>query len=80
MEEEFEYDEEYEYEDYETYEEEADDDLTFSDFAFLGGGVIILCGLIAFIFKQIRKTFKNVHLKVGDKIEVGVETNLDKKE
>lgn len=75
--EEFELDEELEdYEDYEDYEyyEVEDDDLTLSDYLFLGSGIIIFCGIIAFIFKQIRKTFKNVHVKLGDKVEVGVET------
>ncbi len=69
--EEFELDEELE--DYEYYEVE-DDDLNLSDYIFIGGGIIIFCGVLAFIFKQIRKTFKNVHVKLGDKVEVGVET------
>ena len=69
--EEFELDDELE--DYEYYEVE-DDDLNLSDYMFIGGGIIIFCGVLAFIFKQIRKTFKNIHVKLGDKVEVGVET------
>lgn len=67
-------------ENYEEYEEvpsdydDYDEDLTFNDFVFVGGLVIIGCAVIAFIAKVIKKTFKNVHLKFGNKIEIGVET------
>lgn len=58
----------------EEYEEVETEDFTPGDYVFIGSGIIVGCLIIAFIFKQIRKTFKNVHLKIGDKIEVGVET------
>lgn len=61
------------------YEEVDTEDFTGSDVVFIGGGVVIACLVIAFIFKQIRKTFKNVHIKVGDRIELGIETQEDNK-
>ena len=42
---------------------------------FLGIGIVLAgCLVAALIFTLIRRTFKNVHLKIGDKIEIGVET------
>ena len=62
-------------EQYEEVETEYDDEeLTTSDILLIGTGIIAACIIVAFLFSQIRKTFKNVHLKVGDKIEIGVET------
>ena len=65
-------------EEYEYYEEvETDEDITFGDIALIGGLAIDGCLIVAFICFIIRKTFKNVHLKIGNKIEVGMETKED---
>ena len=62
----------------EQYEEVETEDLTFGDIAFIGCGVIGICLVFAFIMRVIRKNVKNMHLKIGNKIEVGVETKEDK--
>lgn len=54
--------------------EEVDTDLTVNDYVFIGVGAIGICLIIAFVFRLIRKTFKNVKFKVGDKINVDIET------
>lgn len=54
----------------EYYEEE----ITAGDVALIVGIVLAGCLIVALIFTLIRRTFKNVHLKIGDKIEIGVET------
>lgn len=60
---------------YEEYEEIPDDeDFTVGDFAFIGVTVLLGCVMVAFIARIIKKTFKNIHLKIGNKIEIGVET------
>ena len=41
---------------------------------YIAGIVLTGCLVAALIFTLIRRTFKNVHLKIGDKIEIGVET------
>lgn len=64
----------------EEYEEVETEDMEIGDYVFIGAGLITGCFIIAFIFKQIKKTFHNVHLKIGDKIELGVETKDDKSE
>lgn len=61
------------------YEEVATEDFTVGDYVFIGIGCIAICFVAAYILKQIKKTFKNIHLKVGDKIEIGVETKEDNK-
>ena len=63
-------------EEYEEVETEYED-ITVGDIAFITGGVILACVVIAFVAHIIRKTFKNVHLKLGDKIEIGMETKED---
>jgi len=55
----------------EYYEEE---EITAGDVALIVGIVLAGCLIVALIFTLIRRTFKNVHLKIGDKIEIGVET------
>lgn len=76
---------EFEYADYDDTEEEytteqADDDsFNSSDAMVIGGVVIAGLVIIAFVFKQIRKTFKKVHFKLGDKIGLEMETKEDKK-
>lgn len=57
----------------------ADEDLTFGDVALLTSLGFIACVVVCFLFKQIKATFKNIHLKVG-KVELGVETKEDKKD
>ena len=53
---------------------EYEEDFTVSDYVFIGFLTLIGLLIITIVLKQIRKTFKNIHLKVGDKIEVGVDT------
>ena len=59
-------------------EEYEDEDITGSDMAFILGGVILACLVFTLVMVMIKKTFKNVHLKVGNKFELGVETKNDK--
>ena len=58
----------------EEYIEEVDTDLTVNDYVFISVGVLGVCLVLAFIFRLIKKTFKNVKFKVGDKINVDIET------
>ena len=54
--------------------------LTFDDYFFIiTMGLMAFC-IIGFVFSMIKHTFKNLHLKLGDKIEIGVETKEEKKE
>ncbi len=66
-----------EYEEYEEVPTEYDEDFTFGDVAFISGIVVLGCVVVAFVARAIRKTFKNIHLKIGNKIEIGVETKED---
>ena len=57
-------------------EEEIDDyedDVTFSDIALITFVAILGCAVFAFAIRTISKHLKNVHLKVGNKIEIGLE-------
>lgn len=54
--------------------EEDYEDFTASDFFFIGFATVIICVVITVVCKQLRKTFKKVHLKIGDKVELGVDT------
>lgn len=57
-------------------EEEIDDyedDVTFNDIALITFVVILGCAVFAFAIRTISKHLKNVHLKVGNKIEIGLE-------
>lgn len=65
---------------YEEVETEYNEEITSGDIAFILGGVLCGCIVIAFLMHLIKKTFKNVHLKIGNKIEIGVETKEDKNE
>lgn len=60
-----------------TENEGYNEDFTFGDIMFITVTILIGCFIIGFIFRQIKSTFKNVHLKVGNKFEVGVETKED---
>jgi len=59
---------------YEEVPSEYDDEITGSDVAFIVGAAILLCIVLALVMRIIRKTFKNFHVKIGDKIEIGAET------
>lgn len=63
-------------EEYEEVETEYDD-FGIGDVVFIGGIAIGGCLIIAFVAFIIKKTFKNVHLKLGNKIEIGMETKED---
>lgn len=54
--------------------EEYSEDFTFSDYFLMSFLTLLTCFIIGFVFKQIRITFKNVNLKVGNKVEVGLTT------
>ena len=58
--------------------EYEDTELTGSDFLFITGFVLLACIVLALGMTLIRKTFMNIHLKIGNKIELGVETKDDK--
>ena len=57
------------------YEEE---EITVGDIALIIGCVVLICSVFVLVMRVIKKTFKNVHLKIGNKIELGVETKDDK--
>ena len=59
----------------EEYEEvETEEDISDGDIIFLGAGILGICLVFAFVMRVLRKNIKNMHLKIGDKIEVGMET------
>ncbi len=68
------------YENYEEVETEMDSELSGGDIAFYIGLIIVLCAVFAFIMRQLKKSIKNMHLKIGNKIEIGLETKEDKNE
>lgn len=79
--EEFNYGEnEYLTENQEIYEEISDSDydkdseFTSGDILFIATTVVAGLIIIAIVFRIIRKTFKKIHLKIGNKIELGIET------
>ena len=57
------------------YEEE---EITVGDITLIVGGVLLICLVFVLVMTVIKRTFKNVHLKIGNKIELGVETKDDK--
>ena len=63
----------------EEYEEVVTEDFTIDDYVFIGVGTLIACVAFAFLMKELRKTFKNIHLKIGNKVEIGVETKESEK-
>ena len=56
--------------DYEDYE----DDISFGDVAFITFLVILSCAVFAFVIRTISKHLKHINLKIGNKIEIGVES------
>ncbi len=66
-------------EEYEEYEEVTTEDFTIGDYIFIGCGVLVVCAVFAFLMKQLRKNVKNVHLKIGNKVEIGLETKEESK-
>ena len=62
--------------DEEYYEEvpEEYEDITGGDIALIAGGVVLVCIVLALVMTLIRKTFRNFHIKIGNKVEIGVET------
>lgn len=69
-----------EYENYEEVETEYDSELSGVDIAFCIGLVIVLCAVFAFLMRQLKKSIKNMHVKIGNKIEIGLETKDEKTE
>jgi hypothetical protein len=56
--------------DYEDYE----DDLAAGDYFFIGFIVALGCAVFAFFVKTISKHLKNISLKIGNKVEIGIES------
>ena len=54
--------------------EEVETELTAGDYIFIGSGILTVSLVTVLLFRCIRKTFKNVHLKIGNKVEIGIET------
>ena len=69
-----------EYENYEEVESEYDSELSGGDIALCIGLIIVLCAVFAFIMRQLKKSIKNMHEKIGNKIEIGLETKDEKTE
>lgn len=67
--------EEYEDEEVETVEEvgSADDWTTVDTILVAGCGISLILVIFTF-FYCIKKTFKNMHVKIGNKIDIGIET------
>ena len=57
-----------------SYEDYEEDEIVVGDIALLSFVAILGCAIFAFVVKVISKHLKNVHLKVGNKIEIGVES------
>ena len=53
-------------------------EITVGDIALVVGLAVIVCLMFVLVMTVIKRTFKNVHLKIGNKIELGVETKDDK--
>lgn len=61
--------------DYEDYE----DDTGFGDIAFIIFLAVLGCAVFAFVVRTISKHLKNINLKIGDKIQVGIESKESEK-
>ena len=56
--------------DYDDYE----DDLVAGDYFFIGFIVALSCAVFAFFVRTISKHLKNINLKIGNKVEIGIES------
>lgn len=56
--------------DYDDYE----DGLVAGDYFFIGFTVALGCAVFAFFVKTISKHLKNISLKIGNKVEIGIES------
>ncbi len=54
--------------------EDYEDDLALGDYGFIIFMVVLFCAVFAFVTRTISKHLKNVNLKVGNKIEIGIES------
>lgn len=80
MEEDLEFDEyeNFEDEDLETYSvEDEDDDWSLGDTVATGGIVLGAVLVFVIIMVVIKKTFKSFHIKIGNKVDIGLETKDD---
>lgn len=59
---------------YEEVPAEYDEEIIGGDIMFIVGGVLLICIVIAVVMTFIRKTFRNFHVKIGDKIDIAAET------
>lgn len=59
------------------YDPDYDASANIGDYMFIIALVLCACILFAFVMKHFKKTFKNINLKVGDKIQLGIETKDD---
>lgn len=55
-------------------ESDYEDDFEAGDYFFIGFIVILGCAAFAFFVKTISKHLKNVNLKIGNKVEIGIES------
>lgn len=63
---------------YEEVPTEYEEEITIGDISLIVGCVVLACLVFVLVMTVIKRTFKNVHLKIGNKIELGVETKDDK--
>ena len=63
---------------YEEVPTEYEEEIAVGDIALIVGSVVLACLVFVLVMTVIKRTFKNVHLKIGNKIELGVETKDDK--
>lgn len=61
--------------DYDDYE----DDFSFNDAACIVFLAIVVCAIFVFVIKTISKHLKNINFKVGNKIEIGIESKDNSK-
>ena len=61
------------------YDEDYEDDTGFSDIAFVIFLAVLGCAVFAFVVRIISKHLKNINLKIGDKIQVGIESKESEK-
>lgn len=59
------------------YDPDYDASAGVGEYMFIIALILVACVVFAFVLKHFRKTFKNINLKVGDKIQLGIETKDD---